>query len=343
MPTVPRILFVLAVVLAIADLAWWRLGHFHLDAAIYGKAALLGLALFCGGLFYRVRRGEPALAAMFFGSSFLVIFSAAASVLNSFLLTVAGPNSDPYLDHIDRLLGFDWYRMMLAVGQHPALNALLFAAYNMVMPEIALVMIALAWRGRIADAYEFCLAVALGALTAISLWTLAPGFGAMALYHLPADVSGRLLLSMTGETGRAQIELLRNGPGFITPDVLHGSLIGFPSYHGMLALIVSWYGWRLRHLRWPLLALNAVILVSTPVQGGHHLIDVLCAIPLTAALLWVVEKPEMTVLRIKLATMVNKGRKFTITPVPQGLFRITAEQDDKIAPRAIKPKLSGLS
>jgi hypothetical protein len=51
----------------------------------------------------------------------------------------------------------------------------------------------------------------------------------------------------------------------------------------------------------------------------------------------------MTVLRIKLATMVNKGRKFTITPVPQGLFRITAEQDDKIAPRAIKPKLSGLS
>jgi membrane-associated phospholipid phosphatase len=102
----------------------------------------------------------------------------------------------------------------------------------------------------------------------------------MALYELPPDLHP--MLSMTGATGRAQIALLHSGPGLIVPDMLHGSLIGFPSYHCELALLVGWHAWELKSLRWPLVLLNAIIIVSTPSQGGHHLMDVLGAVLVTA-------------------------------------------------------------
>ena len=52
--------------------------------------------------------------------------------------------------------------------------------------------------------------MALGALVTIAIWTMAPAFGAMALYVLPPDLHP--MLSMTGETGRAQIALLQTVP-----------------------------------------------------------------------------------------------------------------------------------
>lgn len=274
-----RQLFLMAGGLVLIDFVWWQLGHFQISP-LYVRSLPLGLALLAAGIFYEVRRGELRLAAMLLAGAFLVIFTAACSLLNSFLLTVAGPNSDVFFDHLDRALGFDWYRAMLAVARHPLLNQVFFVAYNLVLPEIALLVLALSIWGRTQTVYRFCLRLALGALIAIGIWTMAPAFGAMALYELPPDLHP--MLSMTGAMGRAQIALLHSGPGLIVPDMLHGSLVGFPSYHCVLALLVSWHAWELKSLRWPLVLLNAIVIVSTPSQGGHHLMDVLGAVPVTA-------------------------------------------------------------
>jgi hypothetical protein len=142
------------------------------------------------------------------------------------------------------------------------------------------------------------------------------------------------------EFGHAQIALLEHGPGFITPDALHGSLIGFPSYHCVLALVVSWAARSLHRLRWPLWIANALVIISTPIQGGHHLVDVLAAFPVAAVVLFIAGAGEKT---MKASDVVNKGPKFTLRPVPQGLFRITLEQKHEREPSAIKPKLSGFS
>ena len=71
-------------------------------------------------------RPEPQLAAMLFGAGFLCAFSAGASVLNYFLLTVAGKPIDSVLVQADRMLGFDWYDVMMRMGDHPYLNEVLF-------------------------------------------------------------------------------------------------------------------------------------------------------------------------------------------------------------------------
>lgn len=333
-------LFLLAGGLVLADLAWWRLGHFRVSP-IYGGSLGLGLLLLAAGVFYETRRREPRLAAMLLGGAFLVIFSAGASLMNSFLLIVAGPNSDAFFDRLDRGLGFHWYDMAVAVARHPLLNQLFFVCYNLVLPEIALLLVALAIWGRVANVYRFCASLALGALVTIAIWTVAPAFGAMALYVLPPDVHP--ILSMTGETGRAQIALLHDGPGLVVPDALHGSLIGFPSYHCVLALLVSRYGWELKRLRWPLLLLNAVVVVSTPVQGGHHLMDVLGAIPVTALALWITRAHKVPEFSAKSAMMVNKTPNLTLKPMFPAAFRIGTAQNEKPDAVALKSKLSGFS
>jgi hypothetical protein len=277
-----RSMFAMAAGLAAVALAWTWIGHFHVDAAAYARPALIGLALLGAGIFYQTRRPDPKIVAMLLGASFLILFSAVANLLNNFLLTIAGARIDAQLDAADRALGFDWYRLMLLVADHPVLNGWLFQVYNVALPEIALMVIVLAWSGKVDKTYRFCIAVAFGALICISIWTLMPAFGAMSLYTLPPDVAHRLQVALTCEFGKAQVAMLQDGPGYITLDSQHGSLIGFPSYHGVLALVVGWYARSLPRLFWPLLVINALILISTPVQGGHHLVDVLASFPVTA-------------------------------------------------------------
>jgi membrane-associated phospholipid phosphatase len=226
------------------------------------------------------------------------------------------------LDAADRALGFDWYRLMLAMADHPILNGWLLCIYNLALPEIALLLVVLAWTGKADKVYRFCLAIALAALVTIGLWALHPSFGAMSLYTLPPDVAHRLVLALTCEFGKAQVALLRDGPGYITPDMLHGSLIGFPSYHGALAMIVAYYSWQVRALRWPLLVLNALVLISTPVQGGHHLVDVLAAFPVTALALFLAGEWKKAKNSAKSSEVVNKLSRWSMKPraLPQFPF-----------------------
>lgn len=299
-----RILFAVAASLLVVDLAWGWLGHFQVNVAAYTPPALIGLATLGLGIFYQTWRPDPKIVAMALGASFLIFFSAAANILNNFLLTVAGARVDAQLDAADRALGFDWYRLMLTMADHPVLNGWLFQIYNVALPEVALMLILLAWSGKIDRSYRFCLAVAFGALICISVWALMPGFGAMSLYTLPPDVAQKLKVALTCEFGKAQVALLRNGPGYITLDPLHGSLIGFPSYHGVLALLVAWYARSLPRLFWPLLVINALILISTPIQGGHHLVDVLASFPVTAMSIWLAARMAKSA---KLSQPVNKS------------------------------------
>src|SRR5690348_4903775 len=121
-----RILFTIAASLIVADLVWGLYGHFQVDVPAYARLGLLSLGMAAGGLYYQNRRGEPALAAIMFGTAFLCAFSAAASVLNYFLLTVAGPRIDNILVAADRALGFDWYTTMVAMSRHVMLNEIFF-------------------------------------------------------------------------------------------------------------------------------------------------------------------------------------------------------------------------
>ena len=275
------LLFAIVAAAASVDVVWGEAGHFDIDAKAYGLLALLSIALAAGGVFYDRFRKDERLAAMLFGTSFLIGMSAAFSVLNYLLLTVAGARIDAPLAAFDRAIGVDWPALMAAISHYPVANMVLQLCYISVLPQIALLVAALGFKAKPEKIYALCLAVAAGAAISIAVWTFAPSFGAFSVYELPQAVASHLVLALDGHYARELIHLLANGPGRISPSAAQG-LIGFPSYHAVLAMLVVWYARELPVLRWVALAINAVVLVATPIQGGHHVVDVLAGFGVAA-------------------------------------------------------------
>jgi hypothetical protein len=266
---------------ALVDCIWAYFGHFDIDAGAYAKLAILSVVLGMGSLFYDRVRLSPPIAAVFFGTAFLIGFSASFSALNYLLLTVAQSRIDTVLAHVDVMLGVNWPAMMGAAADHPVSNLILHVTYISVLPQLALVVLCLGWTEKTSQIHEFCLALAIGAAICIAFWTVFPSFGAFSVYQLPSDISGRLDLALDSRYAHQLVELLSHGPGRIAPDDAKG-LIGFPSYHAAMAVLVVWYARSLRYLCWPLVAWNVVVLVATPIQGGHHVIDVPAGIGVAA-------------------------------------------------------------
>jgi membrane-associated phospholipid phosphatase len=263
--------------------------HFNVDVPSFGLLGGLSVALTALGIFYDRVRGDANLSAMLFGTAFLCAFSPSIDILNYFLLTVAGPRADMFFAHIDRALGFDWPSLMLWTAAHPTINAVLRVAYESSLSQIALLVVCLAWTSHPREIYSLCIALAVAGMVAVAIWTIAPSFGAFSVYRLPPAVAAHMPLALDGKYADQLIALLQHGPDRIAPDQLRG-LIGFPSFHSVLAILVMWYAWPLRYLRWPALALNTLVLLSTPVQGGHHLVDVMGGLVLAAASIALAER-----------------------------------------------------
>ena len=95
------------------------------------------------------------------------------------------------------------------------------------LPQVAVLIAVMARRATYPAIYRFCLAVAIGALTCIAVWAVAPSFGAFSVYDLPVNW-GRLPLVLDHAYACELVALLAQGPGPIRPDNMRG-LIGFPS------------------------------------------------------------------------------------------------------------------
>ena len=95
--SLPGILIGIVVAVAATDCVWATAHHFDIDLGAYFRLALLASALGLGSLFYARVRKSPSIAAMMFGTAFLIAFSAGFSVLNYFLLTVAHTRIDSQL------------------------------------------------------------------------------------------------------------------------------------------------------------------------------------------------------------------------------------------------------
>lgn len=327
------VLLSLALFLAMVDGALLASGHVQLDVAGYLRLCLLGLVLLGAARVYATWRPDPRLAAMLFGTGFLCLFSLEASVLNYLMLPHTGPRIDGALAALDRALGFDWPAAMRFMAAHPMLNAVALFAYSSMLPQVALLTIVLGG-SEPARVYRFILSLALSALICIAVWSLAPSFGAFSVYPAPP----RMALALDDAYARDLVRLLRNGPGFISPQDARG-LIGFPSYHATLALLVIRFAWSNRLLRWPALILNLAVLAATPLQGGHHLADILGAVPVTALALLVVRQLLIAEKNAKAMDMVNKAPRISNEWASTRPFCSALEQKPKPWPSAIKRKL----
>ena len=285
----PKLLLAIVAALAATDAIWIAAGHFHIDGPAYAAFAFLTALLAGGGVFYAKVRKDERLTAMLFGTSFMLAFSNLASIFNYLLLTVAGQRIDGLLASIDRAMGVNWPAMIVWAHAHRSIDLVMMLVYGCVLPQIALLMPLLGWQSAISRIYSFCLAVTVATVIAMGFWAFFPSFGAISVYGLPPALAAHTPLALDMNYAHELLRLLANGPGFISPRDLKG-LIGFPSFHAVLALLVTWYARDLKYVRWPIIGINTLVIIATPIQGGHHVIDVVAGFGVTALSILLAEK-----------------------------------------------------
>jgi membrane-associated phospholipid phosphatase len=204
----------------------------------------------------------------------LALFTDAALILN-FILTgiLPLPRWDGALATADHALGLNWLDMYQWLTRHPAIEAGAHAVYMSLGPEMLILLFALELLGHHNQARAFLLWFMVSAIATVGIGTLIPAAGPVVYYHLPvASTAGYV----------SQMADLRDGT-LRTINPLHNQgLVVLPSFHTVLAVLCAYAAWPLRILKFPLLALNLLVILSSPFEGGHYFIDIIAGIVLAA-------------------------------------------------------------
>jgi membrane-associated phospholipid phosphatase len=274
-------LHLIAGVLAL-DVALLLRGPMTLGAADALKPLLGGAIATAAGLYYRHRRREERLAVALIGTAHLIWFSCAIAVLNYLVVTFDRPLIDDTLLAWDQALGIDWVQLFLALKGVPGLAQLLTIAYASSLLQIAVVVPVLALLGRIERLDRFFLAFILAAAATIGFWAAFPSFGAAT--HL---FSTGAIADLTGATvDQHYVEALLALKAGQTPHIVMAQmrgLIAFPSFHTVMAVLTVYAAAAVPRALWPAVMWNVVVLLSVPVDGGHHVVDIAAGLVLAVA------------------------------------------------------------
>jgi hypothetical protein len=200
--------------------------------------------------------------------------------------------ADHALQAIDRALGFDWVGWYATVAGQPLLQTIGRLAYDSIYITPAVLLGWFAWEGRQREARHFLAAFWLTAVITLALFHFMPAAGPLAtLWHGPIPYMPESAL------WQPQIipELRHHAIGHVDLGALRG-LVSAPSFHTVAAVLYIAAAWPHRALRWPIVAVNVAMLLSTPVEGTHYLADMLAGAAVAIAVL--ATMPRLTAARL---------------------------------------------
>ncbi|WP_243652628.1 phosphatase PAP2 family protein [Novosphingobium sp. PhB165] len=179
--------------------------------------------------------------------------------------------ADVALQRVDEALGFNWLGWYRTVAAHPVLQLLGTAAYRSIYVTPALLLWAKARAGQHAEAYRFIAGFWLAAVITLAVFSLMPAVGPFShLWHGAIPYMPESELWQSG-----LIPALRAHSVHIVDLAKLRGIVSAPSFHTAAAVLYIVAAWRMPSMRWPIVALNVAMLLSTPVEGTHYLIDML--------------------------------------------------------------------
>jgi hypothetical protein len=263
------IALVAAAVLGAASIFGFSIAYRSFNAPVVVCMVLAG-----GAWFYRRRRDEPKLASALETTGQLMAFSAVGAPLSYLAATAGFPTQDRLFDGMDRALSLDWLGLLAIMKRWPELSALLHLAYLSLTVQTAVVVLLLAFTGRLAWLRVYMLAFVIAALTTIAISAMLPAEGVWLHYGLSPN-AGPLPDSHTSwpvflglRDGSYRTFVAAGAEGIIT----------FPSLHAALAVILMAACWPVPVARWVGMVLDTLMLIATPIEGSHYFVDVFAGI-----------------------------------------------------------------
>ena len=195
-----------------------------------------------------------------------IVFATSSGILTYATASLSGPLVDADLARIDASLGLSWTQWHQFIVGAPSLRFALAVVYVTLLPQIIFSLLYFGLKGRNTRNAEFFFLAAGSLFVTIMVAWRFPSLGAAAFHGFPEDVD-RLYLADLQQLRAHTLHRVS------VPD-LEG-IIQFPSFHTTLALIFPFIHRDSPRLFWPILGLNAILLVAIPVGGGHHFTDMI--------------------------------------------------------------------
>lgn len=244
----------------------------------FGHGLGAGLILL-GGLAWtanRVRsRHEPTrLIAMVQGFAIMALLTIMGELASAVLAIGNAPFIDQDLLALDRLLfpGLDWLSILNSVYAHPLLMIVLSYAYvSLNWQPFVYLLLSLRW-GSIRALENFAGAWGATLLGCVAFFHWLPARGPFALFGVDGTSLAGAKVTLAWDF-LDKLETLRS-PALKAVDItMFSGLVTYPSFHAAGAVLLSWAFWPMRVLRWPMLALNATMLLAAVPIGGHYFVD----------------------------------------------------------------------
>jgi membrane-associated phospholipid phosphatase len=216
----------------------------------------------------------------------------AASMLIAPLTYIAAslnyPLQDKNLFAIDQFMGLDWRSHLNTVDRY-GLGPIYNFGYRTFSWQPLLVPISLCLSGKAARAYQFSLAFLLTVMVTVLISVFLPAAGTYSFLNLsPADYPH--LHPVDDFDHMRHLPLLRDGKLRILEIGQLTGIVTFPSFHAAAAILYLWALWAVSWMRVIALICNALLLLSTPIDGGHYFIDVIAGVSLAILSILVVRR-----------------------------------------------------
>ncbi len=199
------------------------------------------------------------------------------------------PLQDARLLAWDRALGFDFRSLLDLTNRHRELIPPLASSYNSIGPQLLTATLLLPLVGYYRRSGEMLCAYLLAVLVTTIISTLVPAIGVYGELGLHPSDFPQIEPGGYYATLR-DAPLVRDG-SLRELSVTHlAGVLTFPSFHAVSAILYGWAFWPLRWVRPLAVAWNAMMLVATPLGGGHYLVDVLAGIVVAIGAIWMARK-----------------------------------------------------
>lgn len=264
----------LTLIVACIDAVWLVLGGWSMSVRGLGVLAL-AVAVFLAPLTIARYRHDQRIRATVLAAALLITFQAAGATLSYLVISTNAALIDVSLAEWDRALDFDWLALHAWLKVHPHTQATLRLAYDSGLLQLVWVVLFLGFSKRPARLDEFMRLFIIATLLVVAVSGPFPAAGAWTQYATGQSFDLSAL---------SHFELLRSGRMHEIPlDRMQG-LISIPSLHAAMAVLLV-YAMRGTFVLPAFVVLNAAMLASTPVDGGHYLVDVIAGITLALGLI----------------------------------------------------------
>lgn len=191
------------------------------------------------------------------------------------------PMQDALLNGLDHALHLDWVAYYNFFYSHHALLATAVWSYALIGCPIFAVPVALGWTGRYWRLQVFALAFALALIATTIVSIFVPAIGTYDVLHVHPDPD---VFTPGGYLEQLRVlPLVRDGSLRELSFRSLAGLITFPSFHAASAVLYLWALWPVRWLGPVAAAVNVMMLLATPIVGGHYFVDIFAGIAVAIA------------------------------------------------------------